>query len=184
MCRVKSLSKGNNPKKDLSASTLNLRESSAIPLSSALPAASTLESNNFDIANGTNRFGWSKQNEKGMPSPFNVDRVPSGREEVHVASSYTNYYMEQRRDFTTAEEDDFSDEDYEQEKWAQRRGKMDKYSVSGFEDNVPRIDAHAKWKDGPDTDASSSLRADDDLNALLKVGSSSIISCRCSEFSY
>lgn len=164
--RVKSLSKGNNPKKDLSASTLNLRESSAIPLSSGLPTAPILESNNFDIVNGTNRFGWSKQIEKGMTSPFNVDRVPRGRGEVHVASSYTNYYREQRRGFATAE-DDFSDEDYEQEKRLWRKGKTDIYSASGFEDNAQRIDAHAKWKDVPDADASS-LRSDDDLNALLK----------------
>lgn len=177
--RVKSLSKGNNPKKDLSASasTLNMRESSAISLSSGLPTASTLESSNIDIANGTSRFGWSKQIEKGISSPFNIDRVPSGREEVHVASSYTNYYREQRKGSATAEEDDFSDEDYEQEKRSWRKGKTHTYSASGFEDNAQRIDAHAEWNDVPDTDARS-LRSDDDLNALLKEEEDLVIAHR------
>ncbi|KAE8696082.1 Kinesin-like protein KIF2C [Hibiscus syriacus] len=39
--RVKSLSKGGNPKKDVLSSTLNLKESTAQPLSSVLPTASS-----------------------------------------------------------------------------------------------------------------------------------------------
>lgn len=42
-CRVKSLSKGNNPKKDILASTLNLKESTNVPVSSFLPTASAFE---------------------------------------------------------------------------------------------------------------------------------------------
>ena len=168
LCRVKSLSKGNNPKKDLSASTLNLRESTAVPLSSGLPTVSTLDS--FDVANGTNRFGWSKHIEKEVSLPFSMDCVPSGREEVHVAFSYNNYYREQGRSFTTSEEEDFVEEDYEQEKRSRRKGKADTYSASGYEDKSRRVDNQTKWKDVPDTDANS-LRSDDDLNALLKVRS-------------
>ncbi|KAF3450758.1 hypothetical protein FNV43_RR06847 [Rhamnella rubrinervis] len=41
--RVKSLSKGNNPKKDMLPSTLNLKESTTVPLSSVLPTAPTYE---------------------------------------------------------------------------------------------------------------------------------------------
>ncbi|XP_043817932.1 kinesin-like protein KIN-13B isoform X2 [Manihot esculenta] len=41
--RVKSLSKGNAPKKDILSSTLNLKESTNVPLSSVLPATSTFE---------------------------------------------------------------------------------------------------------------------------------------------
>ncbi|KAM5579024.1 kinesin-like protein KIN-13B [Rosa sericea] len=41
--RVKSLSKGNNSKKDILASTLNLKESTNVPLSSFLPTASAFE---------------------------------------------------------------------------------------------------------------------------------------------
>lgn len=40
---MKSLSKGNNPKKDMLPSTLNLKESTTVPLSSVLPAAPTYE---------------------------------------------------------------------------------------------------------------------------------------------
>ena len=166
---MKSLSKGNNPKKDFSASTLNLRASTAVPLSSGLPTVSTVESNSFDVSNGTNRFGWSKHIEKEVSLPFSVDRVPSGGEEVHVASSYNNYYREQRS-FTTAEEEDFAEEDYEREKRSQRKGKADTYSGSGYEDKARSVDNQTKWKDVPDRDANS-LRSDDDLNALLKVRS-------------
>ena len=170
LCRVKSLSKGNNPKKDLSASTLNIRESAVVPLSSGLPTVSTLDSNSFDVANGTNRFGWSKHIEKEVSLPFSVDGVPSGREEVHIASLYNNYYREQNRSFTTADEDDFAEEDYEQDKRSQRKGKADTYSASGYEDKTRRVDSQTKWKDVPDTDANS-LRSDEHLNALLKVRS-------------
>ncbi|CAL2245525.1 unnamed protein product [Prunus armeniaca] len=41
--RVKSLSKGSNPKKDMLPSTLNLKEPTNLPLPSALPTASTFE---------------------------------------------------------------------------------------------------------------------------------------------
>lgn len=40
---MKSLSKGNAPKKDILSSTLNLKESTNVPLSSVLPATSTFE---------------------------------------------------------------------------------------------------------------------------------------------
>lgn len=40
---MKSLSKGNNPKKDTLPTTLNLKESTTVPLSSVLPTASTYE---------------------------------------------------------------------------------------------------------------------------------------------
>lgn len=43
LSRVKSLSKGNNPKKDMLAATLNLKESTNVPLSSYLPTASAFE---------------------------------------------------------------------------------------------------------------------------------------------
>ncbi|KAK6124983.1 hypothetical protein DH2020_041257 [Rehmannia glutinosa] len=46
--RVKSLSKGNNSKKDVLSSTSNLKESMAQPLSSVLPPASTLEDDTGD----------------------------------------------------------------------------------------------------------------------------------------
>ncbi|KAK8305650.1 hypothetical protein V6Z11_D03G076200 [Gossypium hirsutum] len=54
--RVKSLSKGGNPKKDALSSSLNLKESTARPLSSVLPTALTSE----DYINDT----WPDQNER------------------------------------------------------------------------------------------------------------------------
>lgn len=54
--RVKSLSKGTNSKKDVGSSTLNVKESTVMPLSSALPVASTFE----DDVNDT----WAEENEK------------------------------------------------------------------------------------------------------------------------
>ncbi|MBA0812312.1 hypothetical protein Gohar_026290 [Gossypium harknessii] len=54
--RVKSLSKGGNSKKDVLSSTMNLKESTAQPLSSGLPTASTFE----DDINNT----WPDQNER------------------------------------------------------------------------------------------------------------------------
>ncbi|XVF86611.1 hypothetical protein PTKIN_Ptkin18bG0056200 [Pterospermum kingtungense] len=54
--RVKSLSKGGNTKKDVLSSTFNLKESTAQPLSSVLPSASTFE----DDINDT----WPDQNER------------------------------------------------------------------------------------------------------------------------
>ncbi|GKV27020.1 hypothetical protein SLEP1_g36228 [Rubroshorea leprosula] len=57
--RVKSLSKGNNPRKDVLSSTLNQKESTTLPLSSALPTASLVED---DITNT-----WPEQNERDDP---------------------------------------------------------------------------------------------------------------------
>ncbi|XP_031252782.1 kinesin-like protein KIN-13B isoform X2 [Pistacia vera] len=53
--RVKSLSKGNNPKKDILSSTINLKESTTVPLSSVLPTASTYEDDTD---------AWPDQNER------------------------------------------------------------------------------------------------------------------------
>lgn len=53
--RVKSLSKGNNPKKDILSSTINLKESTTAPLSSALPTTSPYEDDTD---------AWPEQNER------------------------------------------------------------------------------------------------------------------------
>ncbi|KDP37228.1 hypothetical protein JCGZ_06284 [Jatropha curcas] len=54
--RVKSLSKGNGPKKDILSSTLNMKESTNMPLSSVLPATSTFEDDITDA--------WAEQDER------------------------------------------------------------------------------------------------------------------------
>lgn len=52
---MKSLSKGNNPKKDILSSTINLKESTTAPLSSALPTTSPYEDDTD---------AWNEQNER------------------------------------------------------------------------------------------------------------------------
>lgn len=54
--RVKSLSKGSTTKKEPLSSTLNLKESTTLPLSSALPTASTVEDDTTDT--------WPEQNDR------------------------------------------------------------------------------------------------------------------------
>ncbi|XP_008792351.2 kinesin-like protein KIN-13B [Phoenix dactylifera] len=160
--RVKSLSKGSNPKKDLPSAIL--RESTALPLSSILQPVSTLEGSNDDSANEKNKFGISKQSRRETSPPFNMDHVPSKREEVHVASLNGEYFKEQRsKGSTTAEEFDLSAMACEQGKTSWRKGKAEIYSVSSLEDRVNRVNTPPqKWKDVADDDE------DDELNALLQ----------------
>ncbi|KAL0743279.1 hypothetical protein Bca4012_084792 [Brassica carinata] len=86
--RVKSLSKGNGSKKDVSSSTMNLRESTKIPLSSALPTPSNYEddvnemwneeNDDFDASDYEQEKQMWKKNVKPEPS-YNVmaqERIP------------------------------------------------------------------------------------------------------------
>nr|VDD46242.1 unnamed protein product [Brassica oleracea] len=86
--RVKSLSKGNGSKKDVSSSTINLRESTKIPLSSALPTQSNYdddvnemwneENDDFDASDYEQEKQMWKKNVKPEPS-YNVmaqERIP------------------------------------------------------------------------------------------------------------
>ena len=170
--RVKSLSKGNISKKDPLSSSLNLRDSTAFPVSSVLPTASNIEDNITDIHNEINRFGWSKQIERETSPPFKVDRVPSGRVEGNIpASSYSDYYKGQKGGQSDATEDDvdYSEEIYNQEKpsWLKNK-KVETSQISALEDKMRKPESHLKRRDLPEFEANSS-RADDDLNALLKV---------------
>ncbi|CAH8338925.1 unnamed protein product [Eruca vesicaria subsp. sativa] len=86
--RVKSLSKGNGSKKDVSSSTMNLRESTKIPLSSALPAPSnydddvnemwTEENDDFDASDYEQEKQMWKKNVKPEPSYNSMaqERIP------------------------------------------------------------------------------------------------------------
>ncbi|KAG2317754.1 hypothetical protein Bca52824_020876 [Brassica carinata] len=65
--RVKSLSKGNGPKRDVSSSTLNLRESTKVPLSSALP---TPPSNYDDDVNEM----WNEENDDFDASDYEQEK--------------------------------------------------------------------------------------------------------------
>ncbi|RID80419.1 hypothetical protein BRARA_A03082 [Brassica rapa] len=65
--RVKSLSKGNGSKKDVSSSTLNLRESTKVPLSTALP---TPPSNYEDDVNEM----WNEENDDFDASDYEQEK--------------------------------------------------------------------------------------------------------------
>ncbi|KAK8477983.1 hypothetical protein V6N13_002544 [Hibiscus sabdariffa] len=136
--RVKSLSKGNNSKKDMLSSSSNLRESTALPLSSSLPI-DALEDSVIDIPFEKNKFGWSKPTERD--TSFKVDSVPSGRD---------TSFKGQRGGLNGMAEDDFdySEETYEQPKMLQKTK-----------------DTLMKHVDPSTFDYNNS---DDDLSALLK----------------
>ena len=65
-CRVKSLSKGNGSKKDVSSSTLNLRESTKVPLSTALPAPSNYEDDVNEM--------WNEENDEFDASDYEQEK--------------------------------------------------------------------------------------------------------------
>lgn len=153
------------------SSSSNLRESTALPLSSALSAESVFDDNITSVANDKNRFGWLKQFETEPSQPFNVDRVPSGRIEGSLpASVYSDYYKGQRGGQSDIAEDDFdnSEQTYEQEKPSRMNNKkLDGYQRSVLDDKR-KIDTQVKWRDMADFEANN-YHADDDLTALLKV---------------
>lgn len=153
------------------SSSSNLRDSTALPLSSSIPAESTFEDNITYVPNDKNRFGWSKQIEREPSPSFNVDRVPSGRLEGSLpATMHSDYYKRQRGGQNESLEDDFvySDETYEQEKPSRVNNKrMETYPRSVSED-MRRTDNQIKQRDMSDFEAVNS-HSDDDLNALLKV---------------
>lgn len=76
--RVKSLSKGNNSKRE-PLSSINLRNSIAV--SSSVLSASGSDDNVRDAPNHpeTSKLGWAKQAEKESSTSLQVDRIPSGR---------------------------------------------------------------------------------------------------------
>ncbi|XP_022749806.1 kinesin-like protein KIN-13B isoform X2 [Durio zibethinus] len=165
--RVKSLSKGNNSKKDMLSSSSNLRESTALPLASSLPT-DTLEDNITDVPLEKNKFGWSNLIEKDASPPFKVDRVPSGRGEGNLAVPYSDYYKGQRGGLDGMAEDDFDypEGTYEQQKML---GKINRkaraYQIPFLEKQ--KTDALTKRVDPSSIDDKNS-HSDDDLNVLLK----------------
>ncbi|GMI97722.1 hypothetical protein like AT3G16060 [Hibiscus trionum] len=151
--RVKSLSKGNNSKKETISSSSNLRESTTLPLASYLPA-DTFEDNITDVPFDKNKFGWSKSIQRGPSSK--VDRVPSGRREGNMAVPYSDHFKGQRGDLNGMAEDDF---DYYQETYEQT------YQMPLEE--KPKIGVSTKSAD-PSTFDDNNSHSDDDLSALLK----------------
>lgn len=75
--RVKSLSKGSNPKKDVLPPTLNLKESTTVPLSSVLPTSSNFEddqdgSDDFDAPEETYEPPKPVWKKNGKLEPYNI----------------------------------------------------------------------------------------------------------------
>ncbi|XP_058074390.1 kinesin-like protein KIN-13B isoform X1 [Magnolia sinica] len=176
--RVKSLSKGNNSKKDLQSATLGLRDSTTVPLSSVLPTVSTFDGIMVDVSGETNRFGWSKQVQSETSLPYNVNHGLGGRDERHLASEYVDYSKEQRgRGYTTGEDFGFSQESDQQNKPSWKMGKQEPLQISAANDKTRKVNALMKWKDMEGLDANSS-RPDDDLNALLKEEEDLVIAHR------
>ncbi|XP_022730955.1 kinesin-like protein KIN-13B [Durio zibethinus] len=163
--RVKSLSKGNNSKKDMPSSLSNLRESTALSLASPLPT-DTFEDNITDVPFEKNKFGWSKQIERDISPPFKVDHVPSGRIEGNLAVPYSDCFKGQRDGLNGMAEDDF-EETYEQQKMLQKiNSKALTYQMPSLEEKL-KTDALSKRVDPTIFDDNNS-HLYDDLSALLK----------------
>jgi kinesin family protein 2/24 len=140
--RVKSLSKGNNSKRD------PLRDSTVLPLSSS------------DVS-----FGWSKQIERDTSQPFAVNRVPSGRADGYLApSASTDYYKSQKGD-----DYDYYEETYDQDqKLSWKNKKTETYQTSSAFDDRRTNDALLKPKNLPVNIEANDFQSDDGLNVLLK----------------
>lgn len=164
---MKSLSKGNNSRRDQLSSSSNLRESTALPLSSTLSTEPMFEDNTTYVTNERSRVGWSKQSEKEPSPPSIVDRVRSGR---MAASVYSDYYKGQNGGPNGICQDDFdyTDRTYEKNKPSQLNNqKVETYQKSILEDKR-KVGAEMKQSNHQDFEANNSS-SDEDLIALLKV---------------
>ncbi|XP_020574985.1 kinesin-like protein KIN-13B [Phalaenopsis equestris] len=186
--RVKSLTKSSNPKKEIP----NLRVSTVVPLSSVLPTYSAPET-----INETSKLVSSKRATKETSPPLNME--PAVREDIRVASSYSNH-SNQSRGSSTPEEYDASGSAYERGKQSSR--KAESYSVAGLDDRARRVTAtQIKRTDIYDMDANNlektrratairtkrteiydinanNSNSDDELNDLLKEEDDLVIAHR------
>jgi kinesin family protein 2/24 len=169
--RVKSLSKGNNSKRDPLSSS-NLRESTTLPLTSFSPSEPTFVDSIADFPNEKSRFGWSRPTERETSPPFNMDRVPSGRAEGNLSASVqTDFYKVQSvgQSGIIANDCNYTEESYEHEKpsWMNNNKKVDTFQKSALEDRR-RTDTLMKQRDVLAVQANNS-HSDDELNVLLKA---------------
>ncbi|KAJ8442440.1 hypothetical protein Cgig2_018717 [Carnegiea gigantea] len=168
--RVKSLSKGNNSKKDLMSSGANLKDLNAPTLGSSSILTSNSEDRTAEGLNGSGRFGWPREVERETsPSP-NIERVLSGKAENNVASGYSGYYRGQQGGVVdmSVDDNDDSEDVFDQEKpsWITNR-KAETYRIPPAENNMKKNDSQTKMKEFTDFSGNNSS-SDDDLNALLK----------------
>uniref|UniRef100_A0A804JVP3 Kinesin-like protein n=1 Tax=Musa acuminata subsp. malaccensis TaxID=214687 RepID=A0A804JVP3_MUSAM len=173
--RVKSLSKGNN-KKDLLLATTNLRDSTMGQLSSVLLAFSDLDNKGIDISSETHPSHWSKQFAKESSLQYNLDHVPGGRDEGHVTSEYSKHSRVSSRGSSTVGVLDSSVNVYEQAIPSRKECKADAHPQLPVDNNT-RIDSHVKQKymhkGGVDD-----FGSDDDLNGLLQEEEDLIVAHR------
>ncbi|KAI7987741.1 Kinesin-like protein KIN-13B [Camellia lanceoleosa] len=171
--RVKSLSKGNNSKRDPLSSSTNLRSSIALPLTA-------LEDNILDVPCESNKFGWTKQTERESSPSFNIERVPSGRAHGNlVASLFSDNYRGQRGGGDITEDFDYTETTNEQDKPSlMMNKKLDNYQASALEDKLRKIGMQTKRRDIADVEADNSNATIYDLNALLKEEEDLVIAHR------
>ncbi|KAK1312514.1 Diatom spindle kinesin 1 [Acorus calamus] len=167
--RVKSLSKGNNSKKEFSTASSNLLESTTSPLSSMLPITSNFGSSLAGTSSEANRFGSSKQIQIEASPSFNMDRVASRRESDSLCNGDVDYFKNHRgKVCLTGEDFDSSEYPYEQEKRPWKPVKPETYTLSTVDDKMKCSDVMMRRRDMSSGVEINGLRTEDDLNVLLQ----------------
>ena len=160
--RVKSLSKGNTSKRDITSSTTS-KDSNSQPFSSGPGQQLNVEEITTDSLNGSSRFGWSRELEREASASPKIERVPSGRADSAAVSGYTDYYRGQNGGLIdmTVDDDDTSADVYEQEKrYRIKNKKPETFHVLAAENRTRK--EHTDFY-------LNNMNSDDDLNTLLKV---------------
>lgn len=151
------------------SSSSNLRDSTALPLSSVLTTERTFEDSITYVPSDKIRFGWSKQIDKEPSPPLNMDRVPSWRVEGSLSASvYSDYYKGQRgaQNGTGDDDFDYSEQTYEEEPLRVNNKKVENYQKTRLEHK--KTDTQIKQKNQTEFEVNYS-GSDEDLIALLKV---------------
>ncbi|XP_057536712.1 kinesin-like protein KIN-13B [Amaranthus tricolor] len=159
--RVKSLSKGNTSKRDITSSTTS-KDSNSQPFSSGPGQQLNVEEITTDSLNGSSRFGWSRELEREASASPKIERVPSGRADSAAVSGYTDYYRGQNGGLIdmTVDDDDTSADVYEQEKrYRIKNKKPETFHVLAAENRTRK--EHTDFY-------LNNMNSDDDLNTLLK----------------
>ncbi|KAL9242368.1 hypothetical protein vseg_016376 [Gypsophila vaccaria] len=139
--RVKSLSKGNNSKREQISSTAP-RDSQTVNSSSAV--APNLEDSANDDLSGSGRFGWSREFERETPPSPHIERVHSGRAENGLVDMSIDNYG-------------YSVDTNESESPWMKNKNAETHRVAAAEIRTRGNDYRA-----------NNASSDDDLNALLK----------------
>ncbi|CAO2841954.1 unnamed protein product [Amaranthus hypochondriacus] len=159
--RVKSLSKGNTSKRDITSSTTS-KDSNSQSFSSGPGQQLIVEEITTDSLNGSSRFGWSRELEREASASPKIERVPSGRADSAAVSGYTDYYRGQNGGLIdmNVDDDDNSIDVYEQEKrYRIKNKKSETFHVLGAENRMRK--EHTDFN-------LNNMNSDDDLNTLLK----------------